>query len=157
MLEIDGQAGGGQLLRTALALSLCTGEPFRMERIRAKRSRPGLMRQHLTAVQAAREIGGAQVTGDAPGSATLEFVPGPVRGGDYHWPIGTAGSTTLVLQTVLPALLQAKRKKSSRWKIPGSIRRRSTPSIAPARWMVGKPSSFSRLCRGRRSGNSRRS
>ncbi|GAA0701149.1 RNA 3'-terminal phosphate cyclase [Dyella marensis] len=104
MLEIDGQAGGGQLLRTALALSLCTGEPFRMERIRAKRSRPGLMRQHLTAVQAAREIGAARVTGDAPGSATLEFVPGPVRGGDYHWPIGTAGSTTLVLQTVLPAL-----------------------------------------------------
>lgn len=104
MLEIDGQAGGGQLLRTALALSLCTGEPFRMEHIRAKRSRPGLMRQHLTAVQAARDIGCAQVSGDAPGSTTLEFVPGPVRGGDYHWPIGTAGSTTLVLQTVLPAL-----------------------------------------------------
>lgn len=104
MLEIDGQAGGGQLLRTALALSLCTGEPFRMERIRAKRSRPGLMRQHLTAVQAAREIGGARVSGDAPGSTTLEFAPGQVRGGDYHWPIGTAGSTTLVLQTVLPAL-----------------------------------------------------
>lgn len=107
MLEINGQEGGGQLLRTALALSLCTGEPFRMEHIHAKRSRPGLMRQHLTAVQAAQEVGNARVIGDAPGSTTLEFAPGPIRGGDYHWPIGTAGSTTLVAQTVLPALWMA--------------------------------------------------
>ncbi|TBR35880.1 MULTISPECIES: RNA 3'-terminal phosphate cyclase [Dyella] len=107
MLEIDGQAGGGQLLRTALALSLCTGESFRMERIRAKRSRPGLMRQHLTAVQAARDVGSAHVEGAEPGSTTLVFVPGQVRGGAFHWPIGTAGSTTLVLQTVLPALWHA--------------------------------------------------
>lgn len=107
MLEIDGREGGGQLLRTALALSLCTGEAFRMERIRAKRTRPGLMRQHLTAVQAACEVGDATVSGAEPGSLTLEFTPGAVRGGDYHWPIGTAGSTTLVLQTVLPALWMA--------------------------------------------------
>nr|WP_199043566.1 RNA 3'-terminal phosphate cyclase [Dyella sp. ASV24] len=107
MLEIDGKDGGGQLLRTALALSLCTGEAFRMEHIRAKRQRPGLMRQHLTAVQAACDVGNATVLGAEPGSLTLEFTPGTVRGGDYHWPIGTAGSTTLVLQAVLPALWMA--------------------------------------------------
>ncbi|WP_130620807.1 RNA 3'-terminal phosphate cyclase [Dyella amyloliquefaciens] len=108
MLEINGKEGGGQLLRTALALSLCTGEAFRMEHIRAKRPRPGLMRQHLTAVQAARDVGNATVAGAEPGSLTLEFTPGAVRGGDYHWPIGTAGSTTLVVQTVLPALWMAR-------------------------------------------------
>jgi RNA 3'-terminal phosphate cyclase (ATP) len=104
MLEIEGKEGGGQLLRTALSLSLCTGEAFRMEHIRAKRSRPGLMRQHLTAVQAAREVGDAAVHGAEPGAMTLEFIPGTVRGGEYRWSIGTAGSTTLVLQTILPAL-----------------------------------------------------
>ena len=107
MLEIDGKEGGGQLLRTALALSLCTGEAFRMEHIRAKRARPGLMRQHLTAVQAACDVGNATTSGAEPGSLLLEFTPGAVRGGDYHWPIGTAGSTTLVVQTVLPALWMA--------------------------------------------------
>lgn len=107
MLEINGMEGGGQLLRTALSLSLCTGEAFRMEKIRAKRPRPGLMRQHLTAVQAACEVGGATVSGAEPGSMTLEFTPGTIRGGDYRWAIGTAGSTTLVLQTVLPALWRA--------------------------------------------------
>lgn len=107
MLEIDGKEGGGQLLRTALALSLCTGEAFRMEQIRAKRSRPGLMRQHLTAVQAACEVGGATVSGAEPGSLVLEFAPGAVRAGDYQWSIGTACFTTLVVQTVLPALWAA--------------------------------------------------
>lgn len=107
MLEINGMEGGGQLLRTALSLSLCTGEAFRMEKIRAKRSRPGLMRQHLTAVLAAREVGDAMVSGAEPGSMTLEFTPGTVRGGEYGWSIGTAGSTTLVLQTILPALWRA--------------------------------------------------
>ncbi|UPG94507.1 RNA 3'-terminal phosphate cyclase [Luteibacter aegosomatissinici] len=104
MIEIDGQAGGGQLLRTALALSLCTGEPFAMEGIRGKRERPGLLRQHLTAVEAARDIGDAGVEGAQPGSTTLRFTPRGVRGGQHRWTIGTAGSTTLVLQTVLPAL-----------------------------------------------------
>ncbi|HEY4090798.1 MAG TPA: RNA 3'-terminal phosphate cyclase [Luteibacter sp.] len=104
MIEIDGHAGGGQLLRTALALSLCTGEPFAMDGIRGKRERPGLLRQHLTAVEAARDIGGATVEGALPGSMALRFTPGGIRGGDHRWTIGTAGSTTLVLQTVLPAL-----------------------------------------------------
>lgn len=104
MIELDGQAGGGQLLRTALALSLCTGEAFAMTGIRAQRERPGLLRQHLTAVEAARSVGDAAVEGATTGSTELRFSPVGIRAGDHRWTIGTAGSTTLVLQTVLPAL-----------------------------------------------------
>jgi RNA 3'-terminal phosphate cyclase (ATP) len=109
MIEIDGSRGegGGQVLRSALALSLVTGKPFRMVNIRAGRQRPGLMRQHLTAVLAASEVGKAQVTGAEVGSCALTFQPGAVRPGDYHFSVGTAGSTTLVFQTVFPALALA--------------------------------------------------
>ncbi len=107
MIEIDGLQGGGQLLRTALALSLYTGESFLMTDIRGRRSRPGLMRQHLTAIEAARQVGDAQVQGAEAGSGTLRFEPRVLRGGNFHWPIGTAGSTTLVLQTILPVLWKA--------------------------------------------------
>lgn len=96
--------GGGQILRSALTLSMITGLPFRIERIRAGRAKPGLLRQHLTAVNAAATICAARVSGNAAGSQTLEFIPGPIRAGDYRFDIGTAGSCTLVLQTVLPAL-----------------------------------------------------
>ena len=111
MIEIDGAQGegGGQILRTALSLSLCTGRPFRVHSIRARRSKPGLMRQHLTAVHAAARIAGAQIEGAEIGSTTLTFAPGPVQPGDYEFAVGTAGSTTLVLQTVLPALLTGGR------------------------------------------------
>jgi len=95
-------------LRTSLALALVTGKGFRMDGIRAGRSRPGLLRQHLTAVRAAAEISGATVRGDEPGSKALSFEPGAVRGGAYRFAVGTAGSATLVLQTVLPALLLAE-------------------------------------------------
>jgi len=106
---IDGSIGegGGQILRTALAASLVTGTPFRMEKIRAGRERPGLMRQHLTAVRAAVEVSGAAATGAEVGSQDLTFRPGPVRAGRYAFKIGSAGSTTLVLETVLPALALA--------------------------------------------------
>ena len=109
MLLIDGAQGegGGQILRTALALSLVTGMPFRLERIRAGRERPGLLRQHLTAVTAATEVGGAETEGAALGSTALLFRPGKVRAGAYRFAVGTAGSTGLVLQTVLPPLLLA--------------------------------------------------
>jgi RNA 3'-terminal phosphate cyclase (ATP) len=109
MLTIDGSQGegGGQILRTSLALSLVTGQPFRMERIRAKRQKPGLLKQHLTAVEAAKTVGCAEVEGAALNSQTLEFRPGPVTPGNYRFAVGTAGSATLVLQTVLPALLTA--------------------------------------------------
>ena len=107
MIEIDGTSGGGQLLRTSLSLSLITGQPFRMRNIRGKRSKPGLMRQHLTCVLAAQQISGAQAEGAEIGSRELLFTPGPIRAGDYSFAIGTGGSTTLVLQTLLPALLHA--------------------------------------------------
>jgi RNA 3'-terminal phosphate cyclase (ATP) len=107
MLIIDGSRGegGGQVLRTALSLSLCTGQPFRIEKIRAGRPKPGLLRQHLTAVEAAAAVGGAEISGHHFGSRELTFIPGPVRAGSYHFAIGTAGSCTLVLQTLLPPLL----------------------------------------------------
>src|SRR5512136_1844558 len=109
MITIDGShgEGGGQILRTSLALSLVTGQPFRLDRIRAGRQKPGLLRQHLTAVEAARSIGNAEAVGATLGSQTLEFRPGKVRTGNYRFAVGTAGSATLVLQTVLPALLTA--------------------------------------------------
>ncbi|MFA7822104.1 RNA 3'-terminal phosphate cyclase [Aeromonas dhakensis] len=106
-LELDGAIGGGQILRSALSLSMLTGQPFRIHNIRAKRSRPGLLRQHLTAVNAAAQISSANTCGVELGSQSLSFVPGPIRGGDYRFAIGTAGSCSLVLQTLLPALLQA--------------------------------------------------
>ncbi len=107
LIHIDGSfgEGGGQILRTSLALSVATGRPFRIENIRANRSKPGLLRQHLTAVQAATAISGARVVGDAVNSTCIEFHPDELRCGDYHFSIGTAGSTTLVLQTILPALM----------------------------------------------------
>ncbi len=110
MLTIDGSfgEGGGQIVRSSLALSLVTGKPFVIENIRAGRRKPGLMRQHLTAVQAATDIGQAEVEGGSIGSRRLVFRPGEVAPGDYHFRVGTAGSTVLVLQTVLPALLVAK-------------------------------------------------
>lgn len=106
-LELDGAIGGGQILRSALSLSMISGRGFRIRNIRAKRSRPGLLRQHLTAVLAAAQVSGAVVEGAELGSQTLRFTPGPIRGGDYRFAIGSGGSCTLVLQTLLPALLFA--------------------------------------------------
>jgi RNA 3'-terminal phosphate cyclase (ATP) len=109
MIRIDGASGegGGQMLRTALSLALVTGQPFRIENIRAKRTKPGLLRQHLTAVLAAAEVGGAKTIGATLGSKMLEFVPGKIRAGEYRFAVGTAGSSTLVFQTILPALMMA--------------------------------------------------
>ena len=109
MLDIDGSRGegGGQILRTSLSLSLVTGLPFRIGGIRARRNKPGLLRQHLTAVKAAVDISGARVSGAELGSQTLTFEPAAIRGGDLQICIGSAGSVTLVLQTILPALLWA--------------------------------------------------
>ncbi len=114
ILVIDGSQGegGGQVLRTSLALSMVTGRPFRIEGIRAGRANSGLLRQHLTGVRAAAEICGATVQGAELGSKQLTFEPSEVRAGDYQFSIGTAGSTTLVLQTILPALLTAESRST---------------------------------------------
>jgi RNA 3'-terminal phosphate cyclase (ATP) len=110
MLTIDGSTGegGGQILRTSLSLSMITGQPVRIERIRAKRPKPGLMRQHLACVLAAQKVSGAQVSGGDLGSQTLTFEPGKVRPGEHAFAIGSAGSCLLVLQTVMPALMLAE-------------------------------------------------
>src|SRR3954468_15051165 len=111
MIVIDGSfgEGGGQIIRSSLALSLFTGKPFSVERVRANRKNPGLQRQHLTAVLAAAKIGNADVEGAFVGSNAFTFKPGPVVSGEYDFSIGTARSTTLVLQTVLPPLMLASR------------------------------------------------
>jgi RNA 3'-terminal phosphate cyclase (ATP) len=112
MITIDGSygEGGGQILRTSLALSCLFRKPFTVTNIRKGRAKPGLMPQHLAGVRAARLVSGAAVRGDAVGSTELSFEPGEIRGGDYFYDIGTSGSTPLLLQTMIPALLLAKEK-----------------------------------------------
>jgi RNA 3'-terminal phosphate cyclase (ATP) len=110
MIELDGSfgEGGGQILRTSLALSLLTSRPFHLFNIRAGRAKPGLQPQHLMSARAAATIGQAQLTGANLRSTDLVFEPGEVRGGNYRFAIGTAGATGLVLHTVyLPLALRA--------------------------------------------------
>lgn len=109
LVTIDGSQGegGGQILRSAVGLATVVGKPVRIEKIRAGRSKPGLMRQHLTAMNAAARICNGTLTGAALGSTEITFEPQEVCPGKYQFSIGTAGSATLVLQTILPALLTA--------------------------------------------------
>ncbi len=110
MLVIDGSygEGGGQVLRTSLALSALLGREVRIENIRAGRAKPGLAAQHLAGVQATAKVCDARVDGARIGSMELEFAPGRIRGGAFRFDVGTAGATTLVLQTILPCLLVAR-------------------------------------------------
>ena len=131
MIEIDGARGegGGQILRSSLALSLITGRAFRLVRIRANRPKPGLAAQHLASVRAAARVGSAHVTGDALGSTTLEFEPGPVAPGHYRFEIGTAGAVGLVLQTIhLPLAL--KSGGSSTVVVTGGTHVKKAPSTS---------------------------
>jgi RNA 3'-terminal phosphate cyclase (ATP) len=107
MLVIDGAygEGGGQLLRTAVALSAITRQAVRMSSIRARRSRPGLAAQHIAAVRAVAALCDARVSGLVPRSTEIEFEPGPVRGGSFRFEVGTAGSAVLVLQALMPVAL----------------------------------------------------
>lgn len=114
MIEIDGSLGegGGQIIRSSLALSAVTGKPFSIKNIRAGRKKSGLKRQHVTCVNAAREICGGAAIGAELNSSELTFIPGPIQTRSFHFKIGTAGSTTLVAQTVLPALMLADKPSS---------------------------------------------
>jgi RNA 3'-terminal phosphate cyclase (ATP) len=108
-VELDGSIGegGGQILRTSLALSLLTGKAFHLHNVRAGRKKPGLQPQHLQSVRAAAEIGQAKLRGASLGSTELSFEPGEIRGGTYRFDIGTAGATGLVLHTIyLPLMLR---------------------------------------------------
>jgi RNA 3'-terminal phosphate cyclase (ATP) len=109
MIEIDGSfgEGGGQIVRTSVGLSLSTGQPVRVKNVRARRKNPGLQKQHLTALNAAAAVSNAAVSGAALHSTEFEFSPGQVLPGHYNFSVGTAGSTTLILQTILPALMIA--------------------------------------------------
>lgn len=127
MIEIDGSEGegGGQILRSSLSLAICTQQPFRIANIRANREKPGLMRQHLTAVKASAEICDGELTGAELGARALTFRPGRLRAGNFSFAIGTAGSCTLVFQTVLPALLTAGAE--SQLRITGGTHNRAAP------------------------------
>jgi RNA 3'-terminal phosphate cyclase (ATP) len=130
MVNLDGSRGegGGQILRTALTLSLLTGRPFQIRQIRANRDKPGLRPQHLAAVQAAAELGHAEVSGASVGSRSLTFRPGEVEPRDLTIDIGTAGATALVLQTLhLPIALKAE--SGVRLTLEGGTFNLSAPSF----------------------------
>jgi RNA 3'-terminal phosphate cyclase (ATP) len=114
MIEIDGSfgEGGGQVLRTSLSLSCLLNKTFRIFNIRKKRKKPGLMPQHLMGIRSLKLISNAKVKGDSQGSTELLFEPGEVKAGDYFFDIGTAGSTSLLLQAILPPLIFAEHKSS---------------------------------------------
>ncbi|MFQ5935806.1 MAG: RNA 3'-terminal phosphate cyclase [Acidiferrobacterales bacterium] len=110
MIEVEGThgEGGGQILRTSLAMSVLTGKVLRIRNIRARRAKPGLMAQHLRAVEAAAAISGARVDGAKLRSSELTFEPGVITGGEYQFDVSTAGAVTLVLQTIAVPLAFAR-------------------------------------------------
>jgi RNA 3'-terminal phosphate cyclase (ATP) len=129
-IEIDGSQGegGGQVLRTALTLSILTQQKIELINIRAGRKKTGLLRQHLTSVLAAQEICGAITEGVELGSTRIRFSPGKVKSGNFQFAIGTAGSTVLVCQTILPVLSLAK--ESSTVTFEGGTHNGMSPSLS---------------------------
>jgi RNA 3'-phosphate cyclase len=127
MIEINGSEGegGGQMLRTALALSALTGRSFKFENIRARRDKPGMAAQHLTGVKGVAEICHAAVDGASVGSTSLTFEPGTVEAGDYRFDVGTAGSITLVLQACMLAC--ARSRARTEFDIIGGTNVRMSP------------------------------
>jgi RNA 3'-phosphate cyclase len=129
LIEVDGSEGegGGQILRTAIALSALTGNDVVVRGIRAKRESPGLQAQHLCAVNGVARICDAKVDGGFVGSDSLQFSPGKVRGGRHHLNVGTAGSITLVLQACM--LASARCKDESCFDVVGGTNVRWSPPI----------------------------
>ena len=129
LVQIDGTQGegGGQILRSALSLAAITGRPLQVDRVRGGRRKPGLMRQHLTCLRAVAQVCGGQVHGGELRSSQFSFEPGAIRGGDYHFDVGSAGSVALVLQTVLPVLLHAEAPSTVR--ITGGTHVSFSPSV----------------------------
>ena len=129
MLEIDASygEGGGQLVRTAVALSAITGKPVHLENVRARRDKPGLAPQHLAAVRAVAALCDANCEGLALRAQAFSFLPGRLRAGDFRFDVGTAGSVTLVLQALLPALLRAPAR--SRVVVSGGTDVRAAPPL----------------------------
>jgi RNA 3'-terminal phosphate cyclase (ATP) len=157
LIPIDGDVpeGAGRTLRTALALSIATGQGFEMTRIRAARLRPGLGAQHLAAVRAAAMVSDARVGGAFEGSPDLRFEPGAVTPGEFHFDIGAAGAILPILQTVVPALATAARPSVVRatggTHVPGSpafdyVARHWTPLVERLgirmRWTLEKAGFF---------------
>lgn len=130
LIPLDGGEGegGGQILRTALALAAATGQGFEIHGVRARRQRPGLRPQHLAAVRAAALACGAKASGAFEGSRSLRFEPGALQAGDFRFEIETAGAATLVLQAVLPALGNAGAE--SRLAVVGGTHVPGSPSAA---------------------------
>lgn len=128
LLPIDGNQGGGQILRSALALSMVTGRGFHITDIRGRRRRPGLLRQHLTCVRAAAALCGAEVEQATLGSTALRFRPGALTGGELDIAVGSAGSAMLVLQAVAPALLCAP--EPTTLQLSGGTHNPAAPSFA---------------------------
>ena len=128
MIIIDGsyEEGGGQILRTALALATLTGKPFRAERIRQGRPKPGLKAQHLACITALRRLTSARISGAETGSVSVEFHPGRIAAGALEMDIGTAGSITLLLQSLLlpclfaagPLRLKMRGGTDTKWSLP---------------------------------------
>ena len=133
MIEIDGSRGhgGGQIVRTAVAFSAITGKPFRMTNIRAKRPNPGLKPQHLHGVRAVAKLCNATVKGDEPNSTELEFAPGELEAEQIKVDTGTAGSISLVLQTLLPPCLQAGPSRPQRAPCACAQRQAQTRGRSP--------------------------
>ncbi|MBX2861921.1 MAG: RNA 3'-terminal phosphate cyclase [Leptolyngbyaceae cyanobacterium MAG.088] len=126
LIVIDGADGGGQILRSALTLSMITQQPFQITNIRGKRSNPGLGRQHLTCITAAANVCNGKAKGADLKSRELIFYPGQLQPGEHHIDIGTAGSTVLVAQTLLPVLWSAG--EPSTLHITGGTHNRNAPT-----------------------------